>query len=330
MVKKPRQSNIELLRIVAMLMVLGLHATFESFGYVHAREVQHLPWRWLGLITTASACMGCVDIFVLITGWFGTTFKWKGALKLVKQTCFIALTMFGVVALLGKPLPHHVYDWFRALWSYWFVRSYLLLYLLTPVLNAFVTRSTEKQLRQWLIAFYIAFIPLSFVSDDLARGFSCVAFVGLYLLGRYLRLHLSARIKVSNLWLWLLWTLTVIFQALAIWSAARWQSSWLKHLFPVFTAYSNPLTIAASAALLLAFARIKCQSKVINWLAAGSFAAYLTHQQLFLRSTYFELMRGLDSNIASPPLFVLSVAGCIAVIYLASALLDAFRRFIRF
>ena len=38
-VSKIRQSNMELLRITAMLMVLCLHATFETFGWPRASMV---------------------------------------------------------------------------------------------------------------------------------------------------------------------------------------------------------------------------------------------------------------------------------------------------
>lgn len=66
--KKARQSNLELLRIIAMFMVIVLHSTFTTFGYARANMVQAHPTRWLGIITAAGVCMGCVNLFVLITG----------------------------------------------------------------------------------------------------------------------------------------------------------------------------------------------------------------------------------------------------------------------
>ena len=159
---KARQSNIELLRIIAMLMVLLLHATFETFGYAHTSSITHAPWRWLSIITTAAACMQCVNVFVLITGWFGTSFKLKG-LRIVSECTFISLAMFVFMYLLGLPLPHQLYDYLKVIWSYWFVRAYVLLYLFTPVLNSFVQQSSEKQLRHFLVLFFTLSIPLSFV-----------------------------------------------------------------------------------------------------------------------------------------------------------------------
>ena len=56
--KKARQSNLELLRIIAMFMVIVLHSTFTTFGYARANMVQAHPTRWLGIITTGVGITG--------------------------------------------------------------------------------------------------------------------------------------------------------------------------------------------------------------------------------------------------------------------------------
>lgn len=77
-IRLARQSNMELLRIVAMLMVMVLHTGYASFGYPRTVWLQAEPLRWLGLTMTEVYTVACVNIFVLITGWFGTTFRTKG------------------------------------------------------------------------------------------------------------------------------------------------------------------------------------------------------------------------------------------------------------
>ena len=80
-IRLARQSNMELLRIVAMLMVMVLHTGYASFGYPRTVWLQAEPLRWLGLTMTEVYTVACVNIFVLITGWFGTTFRTKGAVR---------------------------------------------------------------------------------------------------------------------------------------------------------------------------------------------------------------------------------------------------------
>ena len=327
--KRPRQSNIELLRIIAMLMVMGIHATFETFGYAHAKSIINAPMSWLGIITTASSCFGCVDIFILITGWFGTSFKMRGALKLATQVVFISLTMYLFLPLFGKSIPKCVYDFIEVIWGYWFIRCYLVLYLFTPALNSYIQTVSERTLRNFLIMFFCITIPFSFVSPDLSYGYSTISFMGLYMLGRYLRLYASDRIKhVNKYYFLMIWVCCIVGMAVIVWSSAFISVSLLNHLMKIFTSYTNPITIFAACCLLLFFTRLNFQSKMVNWLAAGSFAAYLTHQQLYVRPLYFDLMREINNKIASPILFFFAALGTIAVIYLASAILDTLRRFI--
>lgn len=325
--KTVRQSNIELLRIFAMLMVVALHATFETFGYARASAVQAHPASWLGIITTASACLGSVDLFVLITGWFGTTFRPKGALKLVLQVAYISIVMTLFALLMGYKLPTKVMDYVRPLWSYWFVCSYLVLYLLTPVLNAFVEKTDERSLRHFLITFYVCVIPASLIFSDLNNGFAAVPFMGLYLLGRYLHLYLAPRLaQVKPCKFLVTWSICVAVMTLLVWGAAMIAQCYITTLLPIYVAYTNPLLIIASASLLLFFARMRFQSKVVNWLAAGSFAVYLTHQHPFVRQEYFKFVRQLDRQTDTSFKFFVYMVLFVIAIYLASALIDWVRR----
>lgn len=328
LVKKPaRQSNIELLRIFAMLMVVALHATFETFGYARAATVQAHPGSWLGIITTASASLGSVDLFVLITGWFGTTFRPKGALKLVLQVVYISIVMTLFALLMGYQLPTKVIDYFRPLWNYWFVCSYLVLYLLTPVLNAFVEKADERTLRHFLITFYVCVIPASFIFADLLNGYAAVPFMGIYLLGRYLRLYLAPRLQqVKQCTFLMIWIACVAGMTLIVWGAGMIAQPLIGALIPVYVAYTNPVLIIASASLLLFFSRMHFQSKVVNWFAAGSFAVYLTHQHTFVRHEYFKFVRQLDRQTDTSLQFFAEMVLLIVGIYLASALVDWLRR----
>ena len=111
--KKVRQSNLELLRVVAMLMVVVLHSTFTTFGYARANMVQAHPARWLGIITAASVCMGCVNLFVLITGWFGTSFRPRGIVRILLQVVFVSVVMTAFAYAMGYKMPTEPMGYFQ-------------------------------------------------------------------------------------------------------------------------------------------------------------------------------------------------------------------------
>lgn len=327
-----RKSNMELLRIVAMLMVLLLHATFETMHYPSPKLVQAAPDSWLGIILTNQACLCCVDVFVLITGWFGTHFKMQNVWKLLYQVAFISLTITVGISLWSGGLPGSPLQIAQSVLGYWFINSYLVMYLLSPLLNSFTEQQGEAEQRHFLLVFFGLSIPASFLFEDLDRGFSAVSFCGLYLLGRYLRLYGAARLQHLHRRRFLetfainTFTLSLIY----------WLYFWLKPIYSpcstsiinitsVMTAYTNPFVILNAVCLILYFSRLNFSSRLINWLGAGSLAAYLTHQQIFVRPKYFEWIRHLDEQFG-PLLFVLTVAGSILLIFVASVVLDQCRQ----
>lgn len=67
MKKKERDSNIELLRIVAMLMILVLHA-IGALGPVSAAERTLSPATSFLRVFWEQACIIGVNLFILISG----------------------------------------------------------------------------------------------------------------------------------------------------------------------------------------------------------------------------------------------------------------------
>ena len=94
---------------------------------------------------------------------------------------------------------------------------------------------------------------------------------------------------------------------------------------PLYSAYTSPLVLFQSCMLLLLFARLQFSSRVVNWVAAGSFAVYLTHQQPYVRAAFYQLLRYVHATHAvwAAPLLI---AGILLAVFLASVVLDALRR----
>ena len=86
-----RQSNIELLRIVSMFLILLLHANVFTFGWPEGSITSNL-FRF----TAESFAIVAVNVFVLITGYLGTSFKLSKVANLVFQMVFtvVSITLF--------------------------------------------------------------------------------------------------------------------------------------------------------------------------------------------------------------------------------------------
>ena len=226
--KKPRLANMELLRFMAMFMILTLHADYFCFGWPQRQDIQMLPEVWgVRILVEHWAIIG-VDVFILISGWFGIRASLKGAVKLLFQVFFIGLLTSGTVLLLKGMPSGGVVAVLKSLISFWFVWSYLLLYLFAPALNSFVETAGKQQLKGFLIAFF-TFATLDLAahfSDDFRWGYSAIFFMGLYVLARYIRLHVDYKALRTR-------TLVIVYVACLLIPAffTFASASWLPQIF---------------------------------------------------------------------------------------------------
>lgn len=146
---KQRLSNIELLRIVAMFGVVLLHLNFGTFGIPDKFELLTMPTAVIQRIILEGLVISTTNVFVLISGYFGIRFKVRSMLKLLFQCAFFLFGIWGLMMLLGKE-SLGMANLARCLMftneSVWFVKAYLGMYILAPVLNCFVDNCAKNSL----------------------------------------------------------------------------------------------------------------------------------------------------------------------------------------
>ena len=298
-----------------MLMIVLLHANFWALGNEEP-EVARLVMEQI--------CIVGVNVFVLISGWFGIKPSVKGALSILYQVLFYGVLILLAGLALGLPVPAK--DVFHATIGggfYWFVPAYLGLYCLSPVLNAFIEKASFKTYTAVLAAFFILEFAFGWATPlgSYDNGYSLISFLGLYLLSRYLNIH-CPRLKTVSAWIYfLIFALATLLPVLGSVLGPRMIG---RDLEPY--CYCSPFVIAASAALLLAFSRLKIQSKAINWIAASVFSVYLVHQHPMVFPYFKSFMDGAygKMNIFAYFAFAMGVA---LVILAVCVLVDKLRIF---
>lgn len=84
-----RNSNIEALRIVAMFLILVIHVNFFSIGEpTTEKAVTDAVPTFVSCLFQSIAYIS-VDLFVLISGWFGISFSIKRLAAFVFQSIFV-------------------------------------------------------------------------------------------------------------------------------------------------------------------------------------------------------------------------------------------------
>ena len=72
---KERESNFEAARILAMILVVLVHANYFSLGGIDRSDIITLPSSSFMRIFLEQLCIVGVNLFILISGWFGVRGK---------------------------------------------------------------------------------------------------------------------------------------------------------------------------------------------------------------------------------------------------------------
>lgn len=280
-----RNSSIELLRIVCMIMILNLHAFFIPAT---------LTWGTLSFanivtIFSESLSICAVNSFVLISGYFSIKWKWRGFLSLIFQVYFFVFLIYFALLLVGVLQFKWSDFFFRAnciRYSYWFVTSYVVMYIVSPILNVFVENASKKQLLYFLIAFYLIETYLCTAGEIFASGYSPLHFVGLYLLGRTINKYPVKKLESVGFSAAMYVIATVCIAILFI--GYKIFTSNTKTTFDLPGCYSNPLVVIQSVALFFIFKNLKIKSKVINWCSISILSVYLLHMHPDVKQYYYD------------------------------------------
>lgn len=250
---RQRLVNFELLRIIAMLMVLGLHANFMALGQPTLDDI----FTVTGLTRTLlqSLCIIAVNVFVMISGWFGIKPSIKGFCNFMWQVIFCV----GGVYLAGTVFfnqPFGVKDLLRCFGLYhgggWFVASYIGLYIISPILNSYIEKTSIKNISWTLIAFFLfEFLWGNTLSVDfVVGGYSTFSFIGIYILAGVLH---KAKIKYSTGFILKMFVLFITLNALSYAITVKLNLIGVRDI--IFN-YINPIVILASASMVILFNRL--------------------------------------------------------------------------
>lgn len=210
MPQKPaaRNVSIELLRIVAMFLILTCHFVIH-FDWDHHQLRVVLPqepgwWSALRFVIVQYGQVG-VSIFFIISGYFlvEKSFKWNRLVKTWLQMFCYSVAFLIIVLLLGafhhypmavEPIMHGV-DLYRSILaslfpffynSYWFIGAYLLMLLVAPYLNTLFNTLPKRSMEMLIVL--LGFFSIQILIFERASNWNNLVYAMLgYLIGGWLR-----------------------------------------------------------------------------------------------------------------------------------------------
>lgn len=299
-----RQSNIELLRIFAMVMIvahhIGVHSNFDLTSGMPA--VNRL---WIQFIQMGGK-IG-VNVFVLISGYFLITAKSLKLSKVAKlwlQLGTYSVVMYLLFVLLGEE-SFSVWDFLGRFFpitnaSWWFARTYFILFILSPFLNTGLNAMGQKaHLRLLLVLTVLWSLIPTFLSDAMESN-SLLWFIYLYALAGYIRLYVDIKGVKAKTWFIAAGAITAFTYLLAVvldWFGVA--SVFDPYSFSYFFEMQKIHILLLSVTIFMAFlAKDMGRHPVINILSSATFGVYLLHdygdmraalwQRLFENESYAE------------------------------------------
>lgn len=271
-----RNLGVELYRCGLMFGICLLHAIGQT------------GVEWHGF---SSLLLWCVDGFVLITGYFGCTFKLEKVVKLYGIAAYCAF----VGASLSLDDHGCLVSWYVAWWrefaNYWFLHAYVGMMCFVPLINAVCEKGNARLLLpflclafgwSWLASFNCtaSFIPRSI---GLA-SYSMLTLSGVYAVGRLIRVCNLAE-KISLRWLVVVFVLTFSFGVTKL------------------SQYNSPTAVCCASSVMLivmaATKKFRLQDvnslKLIYFLAPSMFSVYL----LQVNSVVWEKIRPMVMTVSN-------------------------------
>lgn len=344
---KARQSNFELLRIAAMVMIVGHHLVYHGIMHPWGWPQAYVLWAQGSLVNRVSACLlypgGQVGValFFMLTGYFCCERTKVSARRVVLQTAlYLVLTTVLCAPFLADTIS--VGGWITTVLRvafpatgdcYWFVTAYVALLVLVPLVNKLLARLSDRGFRLVLVLYGILWYALDYMSPF----YGVLKGLFFYALGAYLRRNGArgsasgqASKSIRNVLLvgafvlgWVLFAaIQYVIAALgAAEPGAHELGTWALDL--AARAVAVPL---CAVSLFQLFATLDIGSvPAINTLAACMFGVYLIHDAPFVRPLLWQRLLRADSALYLNVLFPLLALLCVAAIVAVCALIDRLR-----
>lgn len=346
--KAARDSQFELLRILAMLMIVASHAAQHSLGGNFSLLVQPM-----GVNTAATYLMGTygqlgVCLFVIISSWFlcgKSGIRAEKIVRLYAQTMLYSLAIFAFVKIGGFE-PVGIKELTKALltpaWGgYWFIRTYLLFYIVVPFLQQYVQGADARTHGRLALVLVLVIPTLHFFFPTGGEfgnvgDFVCIFVAVSYLKqreGNFLERHCLA-VFIGLLALMQISLFAVYFLCGKFGISAELKKRILLHIYASHSIFL--MTLAMSLFYIFKkYVRIG-RSRLINAIAGTTFGVYIIHENPLFHSygenglsetaLLFERWLHVGAHAAGDAFYPLYFVACVLGIFAVCSAVEFLRQ----
>lgn len=337
-ISKERNMGIELLRIVAILMIMILH-TMGQGGVLSNAAPLSKGYEVAYLLEALSYSSGA--IFGIVAGYVGlkSSGKISNIVYIWLEVLFYTVIITGIFAFV-MPETFGLWAIINMLCpvmteQYWYISAYIATMLFAPLINNAVNNMPKKQIDIIFVTAIILFsvLPTLFSTDvfGLRDGCSFLSIMTCYFIGAYMRKYELMQNLSSGVLV-----LVCALATFATWGCKLFIETVYGYTesYPekgnILYAFNSPTVILAGMAIVVLFSRIKLNktmTKAVGAVAPLTLGAYLinTHPLIFRY-----IMEDRFASFADYPAWKMLICVILAGLFMAliEFAIDGIRRLI--
>lgn len=350
--KKRRDPKFELLRISSMFMIIIWHilmyASVMDYASPNVRYVLYL---------LQAICVVHVNSYILVTGYYQckTKFNPKKVFGIMNASwfyrvlCTLIVIGFQLYAMSTVDIIRSIMPYQSS--AYWFINSYLVLYLLSPFLNILLKHLNQKQHKMLIVLL----VFLTSVMTNLSNqrffynnyGLSPVTFVMLYIIGAYFRNYplsenklLKGNTRRKNqllffsffVFAFLVNYLMKMFTVTVLTSDQSVIAYLSQVLNAMFTNYDNPLVLLGTIMYFGYFSTLEIKhaflTRLINRVSALTLGIYMIHENLLFRFQGYQWLGFIKGNVYYSWTIVIRILLITVIIFVICAVIEWLRQWL--
>lgn len=254
-----------------------------------------------------------VLLFVMISGYFGIKTSIKGIIRLlgIVAVYYIPLQLINVYLQFGGGNVKEITKalLFISHTPYWFIRTYLCLFLLAPVINKYLEciSSGSRKLLLISLCFISIYLGTSHGDPALADGKNMANFILLYVIGNTMRVYKGIWMKTKAkrlIFVYVLLNIGLVVSYIYFEKSIIGKAIWLLS-YP----YCSPILLLNAIIVFMILGKIRFSSTVINAMASSTLAIYLIHSHPLVLDYIGKLIPfiyGRSANIVSTLLLMVA------------------------
>ena len=328
---KERNSNIEIIRILSMILIVISHWT------VHSGILQIDTKLLFNKILISNTVLGNIGVvlFFLISGYFGykksdsIKINIKKILKIALQVIFYSVVLYFIWGLYDKNILSlkNILKAFMPITfkEYWYATVYIVLLFLSPFINLFIDNLKGKNNYYFIYITTILFFIFPTLTKQDFYGNELIQAIYFYFLGSYIKNNdlviFEKHAGKIAFFSYLMLVLQSIFFVLVC-NCFSIQKNYALHLYE----RNSILSVLFCFSLFYYFSRKKEKSnKIINIIAFNVFAVYLISDNRYLRSIIWNKLFNVSNYINSYYL-ILNLIISVLFIFIICIIIELLRK----